>query len=125
MAARRRGGVALGKVKEAAYDPVRLYDYYMNKRLEGLPLAAIPEVQSYMRRHWIEYLLFLEMMESTRYPEEICDNESYQRDFLMYKIKLNIESPNIGLMLSDIYDYIAEHVSELDTEGYWEYYFGD
>ena len=115
----------MGKVKEAAYDPVGLYDYYMGIRLEGLPLAAIPEIQSYMRRHWIEYLLFLDIMEPTRYPEEICDNENCKRDFLMYKIRQNIENPNIGLVLSDIYDYIVDHVSELDTEGYWEYYFGD
>lgn len=111
----------MGKVKEAAY-PLGLYDYYVEKRLEGLPLEAIPEVQSYMRRHWIEYLFFLEFMEPTRFAEEICDDESCQRDFLMYKIHQNIESPNIGLLLSDIYDYIADHVAELDTEGYWKWF---
>ena len=112
----------MGLVKEAAYNPVGLYDYYMDKRLEGLPLAVIPEVASYMRRHWLEYLFFLEIIDTEHYAEEICDEESCQRDFLMYKIHQNIDSSNIGLVLSDIYDYIADHVSELDIEGYWEWF---
>lgn len=112
----------MGKIKEAAHNPIGLYDYYMDKRLEGLPLAAIPEVASYMRRHWIEYLLFLDIMDTEHYAEEICDEESCQRDFLMYKIQQNIDSPNIGLVLSGIFDYIADHVSELDIEGYWKWF---
>lgn len=112
----------MGLVKEIAYNnPVGLYDYYLEKRLEGLPLESIPEVKSYMRRHWIEYLLFLDIMDAEHYAEELCDEESCQRDFLMYKIHQDIENPNIGLMLSGIYDYIEAHVAELATSDYLEW----
>lgn len=111
----------MGKVKEVAYNPLGLYDYYMEKRLEGLPLEAIPEVESYLHRHWIEYLLFLDIMDATRFAEELMNDKGCQRDFLMYKIHQNIDNPNIGLMLSGIYDYIEEHVAELATSDYLEW----
>jgi len=111
----------MGKVKETAYCAVGLYDYYMEKRLEGLPLEAIPEVQSYMNRHWIEFLLFLDIMDTTRFAEELMNDERCQRDFLMYKIHQNIDNQNIGLMLNDIYDYIDEHIEELETNDYLEW----
>lgn len=114
----------MGKVKETAYCAVGLYDYYMEKRLEGLPLEAIPEVESYMRRHWIEYLLFLDIMDATRFAEELMNNEGCKRDFLMYKIHQNIDNPNIGLVLSGIYDYIEAHVSELEVADYMEWRYG-
>jgi len=113
----------MGKVKDAAYCAVGLYDYYMEKRLEGLPLEAIPEVESYMNRHWIEYLLFLDIMAPTRFAEELMNSEGCKRDFLMYKIHQNIENVNIGILLSGIYEYIDNHVPELETEEYldWRY----
>lgn len=115
----------MGLVKETAYCAVGLYDFYMEKRLEGLPLEAIPEVESYMRRHKIEYLLYLEIMEPTRFAEELMNDERCQRDFLMYKIHQNIENPNIGLMLSGIYDYIEDHVAELEVNEYLEWRYGE
>ena len=111
----------MGKIKEAIH-PSGLYDYYMDKELEGLPLAAIPEVQSYMRRHWIEYLGYIDLMEPSSLWYSISEDEYLQRNFLVYKIHQDIESPNIGLVLSAIYDYITEHLMELDIEGYWEWF---
>ena len=115
----------MGKVKDTLYCANSLYDFYMEKRLEGLPLELIPEVESYMRRHWIEYLLFLDIMDATRFAEEIMNDKNCQRDFLMYKIHQNIENPNIGLILSGIYDYIEAHVPELETEEYMDWRYGE
>lgn len=106
----------MGKMKELLIDEMEvmeLYEKYMDNRLEGLPMEAIPEAESYLRRHWIEYLMFLSIMEPSRYPEELCDDESCKRDFLMYKIHGNIENPNIGVVLNGIYNYVEEHLDEL------------
>lgn len=106
----------MGKMKELLIDEmevIELYEKYLDNRLEGLPMEAIPEAESYLRRHWIEYLMFLSIMEPNRYPEELCDDESSKRDFLMYKIHGNIENPNIGAVLNGIYNYVEEHLDEL------------
>lgn len=115
----------MGKVKDIVYCSVSLYDYYMEKRLEGLPLEVIPEVESYMRRHWIEYLLFLDIMDATKFAEELCKDEGCQRDFLMYKIHQDVENPNIGIVLSAIYEYIERHIPELETEEYLDWRYGE
>lgn len=91
---------------------LRLYEHFIEQRLEGLPLEKIPEVVSYLHRHWIEYLLFLDIMAAPEPAEELCQNESCKRDFLMYKIHQEVSNPNIGLLLSGIYKYIADKGGE-------------
>lgn len=85
------------------------YEYYIAQRLKGLPLEKIPEVESYMRRHWIEYLLFLDRMAAPLDADELCQDEGCKRDFLMYKIHQEVWKPNIGLLLSGIYKYIENN----------------
>ena len=84
------------------------YEYYIDHRLEGLPLDDIPEVTGYLRRHWLEYLFFLDMMAAPQDAETLCHNESCKRDFLMYKIHQEVSNPNIGLVLSSIYEYVEK-----------------
>ena len=62
-------------------------------------------------------------MDTTRFAEELINDEGCKRDFLMYKIHQNIENPNIGIMLNDIWDYLNDHYEEMVTEEYieWRY----
>lgn len=85
-----------------------MYEYYMEHRLEGIVLKDIPEVESYMRRHWLEYQFFLDIMAAPQDAEELCMDEGCKRDFLMYKIHQEISNPNIGLVLSGIYEYVEK-----------------
>lgn len=54
----------------------------------------------------VVYLMFLNIMVAQQVAEELCQDESCKLDFLMYKIHQEISNPNIGMLLSSIYEYI-------------------
>lgn len=83
----------------------------LDQRLEGIPLNEIEEVESYMRRHYWDYIFALDMWSA---PYGDCwilqYDEECKRDFLMYEINTKIENENIQILLDGIYRYIEDNL---------------
>ena len=83
----------------------------LDKRLEGIPLDEIEEVESYMRRHYWEYIFWIDMCSA---PFGDCwklqYDESCKRDFMMNQINTKIENENIQILLDGIYHYIEDNL---------------
>ena len=98
---------------EEKYNPdgiQKLYDDYMIGALKGQPIEEIPEVESYMRRHQIDYLIFLDRMAA---PNGDCmklkDDEGCKRDFLRYEIRKKADNSNTVILKKGITTYIKEN----------------
>lgn len=115
----------MGMRKYDGYCAEGLYDFYMEKELEGLPLEAIPEINGYLKQYRLDYTMFLELTNGKIVSEEDYDNQEQIRKFILYKIHQDIKSPDIGRVLGGIYEYIENHLVQLETTEYIEWRYGD
>lgn len=88
-------------------------DYMMGKFIEQ-PIEEIREVASYMRRHQIEYLLFLDRMAA---PDGDCmelrNDEGCKRDFLRYEMTGKVGNKHIETVKNSILNFIDRNYIDL------------
>lgn len=91
-----------------------IFDDYMDKRLEGLPLEEIEEVRSYLNRHYWDLVIFTDRMSA---PDgdwrELCEEDWCKRDFLMHEMREKEDNKNIDALRIGIVNYIKENHMDL------------
>lgn len=87
-----------------------IYDDYINKRLEGLPLEEIEEVKSYLNRHYWDLVIFTDQMSAPDGDwQELCEEDWCKRDFLMHEMREKEDNKNIDTLRNGIFNYIKEN----------------
>lgn len=107
----------MGKVKEALLSDEFEEDEdfwddlpFPEAELNDIRFNEVPEIVSYLSRHRLEYLFYLQNREATNYPEAICDNEEHQKEFLVSKIIEKPDNENILVVLQGISRYRRAHL---------------
>lgn len=90
-----------------------IYDYYMNKRLEGLPLDEIEEVKSYLDRHYWDLAASTGQLSADGEWQKLCEEDWVKRDFLMREMQEKWENENIDTLRLGIFTYIKENHIDL------------
>ena len=91
-----------------------MYQDFMMGRCIEQPIEDIKEVASYMRRHQIAYLLFLDQMAA---PDGDCmelrNNEMCKRDFLRYEMTGKVGNKHIETVKNSILNFIDRNYIDL------------
>lgn len=91
-----------------------LYDEYMDKRLEGLPLEDIKEVKSYLDRHQWDLAVFTKDMSGSDGDwQELCKEDWCKGEFLMHEMQEKKDSWHINSLQQGIFRYIKENHMDL------------
>lgn len=91
-----------------------MYKDFMMGRCIEQPIEDIKEVASYMRRHQIDYLLFLDRMAA---PDGDCmelrNDEGCKRDFLRYEMTGKGGNKHIETVKNSIWNFIDRNYINL------------
>lgn len=91
-----------------------IYDEYMEKRLEGLPLEEIQKVKSYLDRHQWDFAIFVDQMSAPDGEwQKLCEEDWCKRDFLMHEMREKQDNFNIMVLQDSIFNYIKENHMDL------------
>ena len=92
-----------------------LYDEFLDRRFEDIPLEDIPEVASYLRRHLLDFIFFVDMMSAPEGNwEELINEDWCKRDFLIYVINTQADDKyHVNEMRNAIFGYIKNNFLDM------------